>query len=176
MQVRNRRLQGGLHLLLVIVTAAGCTVKEPGNVTSSEAVREVLNGKRSVANAAWWGFDETDATETLQAAINSGAAKVIIPDMGREWIVRPINLAGTQELVFEKGAVVTAKTDEFKGRGESLLTGSGIANLTISGYGAVLRMHKHDYQDTTRYAPAEWRHTLCLLSCTNVKVSGLTLP
>ena len=72
----------------------------PGNTESPEAVKEVLSGKRTVANAAWWGFDEFDATEALQSAINSGAKRVIVPNMTRDWIVRPINLAGDQELIF----------------------------------------------------------------------------
>lgn len=40
-----------------------------------------------VANAKDFGFNETDATGALQAAINSGAQKVFIPNMGKEWIV-----------------------------------------------------------------------------------------
>jgi hypothetical protein len=103
----------------------------PGNTESPEAVKEVLSGKRTVANAAWWGFDEFDATEALQSAINSGAKRVIVPNMTRDWIVRPINLAGDQELVFEDGVVVTAKRGEFKGKGECLLRGVNIRNLTI---------------------------------------------
>ena len=47
-----------------------------GNVKSPQAVREVLAGKRAVANAAWWGFDEEDSTDAIQGAINSGASRL----------------------------------------------------------------------------------------------------
>ena len=43
-------------------------------------MRDVLSGKRTTANAAWWGFDQQDATEGLQAAIHSGAKTVIMPN------------------------------------------------------------------------------------------------
>lgn len=164
----------------------------PGNVKSPEAVAEVLAGKCTQANAAWWGFDETDATDALQAAINSGARRVIVPNMTHDWIVRPITLAGDQELVFEEGVVVTAKREEFKGKGDCLFRGVDIHNLTIRGYGAIWRMQKVDYLSgmhlkalleaigSTKhrddiYEYGEWRHTLALQSCTNVEVLGLTL-
>lgn len=38
-----------------------------------EAIDAVKSGKRRDANAAWWGFDPEDATENLQAALDSGA-------------------------------------------------------------------------------------------------------
>ena len=117
----------------------------PGNVKNPEAVAEVLAGKRTQANAAWWGFDETDATDALQSAIDTGAQRVVVPNMTRDWIVRPITLAGNQELLFEEGTVVTAKREEFKGKGDCLFRGVDIHNLTIRGYGAIRRMQKVDY-------------------------------
>jgi len=54
------------------------------NARNPEAVAAVQSGKLTVANAAWWGFDEEDATEALQAAVNSGARKVIVPNLGQD--------------------------------------------------------------------------------------------
>ena len=140
-----------------------------------EAIAEVKAGKREVANAAWWGFDERDATDALQSAVDSGAAKVIVPYLGtREWIVRPITLASDQELVFEPGVVVSAKRGEFRSGGASLFTAIQKSNITITGYGATWRMWKRDYMGP-RYVKAEWRMGLALLSSTNVKVYGLTI-
>ena len=175
--------------LMLIPRGGHATI--PGNTEDPEAVKEVLSGKRTVANAAWWGFDEFDATEALQSAINSGAKRVIVPNMTRDWIVRPINLAGDQELVFEDGVVVTAKRGEFKGKGECLFRGVNIRNLTIRGYGATWRMQKMDYisgmhlkalreslgSDNAEgtYDYGEWRRTLILQSCADVEVLGLIL-
>ena len=89
-----------------------CFPETPGNVKSPESVREVLEKEITVANAAWWGFDKHDSTDALQSAINSGAKRVIIPNMVDDWIVRPIKLASNQELIFEDGVVVTAKNGE----------------------------------------------------------------
>lgn len=159
----------------------------PGNETNPQAVQDVLEGRRDVANAAWWGFDPDDATDALQAAIRSGARTVIVPDMGREWRVRPIELAGDQELVLEEGVVIAAKRGEYRGKGDSVLSARGLSNLTIRGYGATIRMHKEDYIVGTvlanlgwnrwygPYEKAEWRMCLRIRGCENVDVMGLTL-
>ncbi|MFC1607824.1 right-handed parallel beta-helix repeat-containing protein [Candidatus Latescibacterota bacterium] len=168
----NKRL---LTLVLAVMVTLSCGKRIiPGNVSSPEAIKEVANGTREVANAAWWGFDRTDATKALQAAIDSGARKVIVPNMGADWIVRPITLRGDLEVVFEKGVVVTAKKGEFKGTNDCLFRAVQVENLTLKGYGAILRMQKADYM-TDAYKKAEWRMVLGLYSCNNVKISGLKL-
>ena len=52
-----------------------------GNAANEAAVAEVAASARTEANAAWWGFDPDDATAAVQAAIDSGAARVRNPDM-----------------------------------------------------------------------------------------------
>jgi hypothetical protein len=179
------------NLILLVVTL------QPGvpalasdkleNVKNSQAVEEVRSGKRTVANAAWWGFDEDDSTEALQAAIRSGAKTVVVPHMGMDWVVRPITLVGDLELVFEPGVVVSAKRGEFREGGDCVFSARDISNLTIQGAGAKVKMQKEDYivgivlKDLGMerwfgpYVKAEWRSVLNLRGCTNVKVSGLTL-
>ncbi|MCE2413388.1 hypothetical protein J4G07_05245 [Candidatus Poribacteria bacterium] len=73
-----------------------------------EAIADVRSGKRTVANAAWWGFDPEDATVGLQAAIDSGARRVVVPNTHADWIIQPLKLAGNQKLIFERRTVVTA--------------------------------------------------------------------
>jgi len=158
-----------------IYSACGVEQQEPiGNFKNPAAVKEVLSGKRTVANVAWWGFDEEDSTAALQAAINSGASKVIVPYMGSAWIVRPINLRSNQEVVFEPGVVVVAKKGEFKGRNDCLFSAIGKNNITLCGYGATLGMQKADYMGSD-YQHAEWRHVLLFVGCSDVSVSGLVL-
>ena len=161
-----------LPVFLFAVLSSSCGM--PGNVPSPEAVKEVIEGKREIANAAWWGFDENDATDALQSAINSGVKKLIVPNMGKDWIVRPLKLASNQEIVFEKGTVIMAKKGEFKGRGDCLFSGTNLENITLTGYDATFRMRKKDYQSDA-YEKAEWRMGLGLWSCTNIKIYGLTL-
>ncbi|MCA9229540.1 MAG: right-handed parallel beta-helix repeat-containing protein [Planctomycetales bacterium] len=141
---------------------------------SLEKVEEVLAGNRNDANAAWWGFNPEDATDSIQSAFDSGAKKVIIPYMGKPWIVRPLQLRGNQEVHFEPGVVLLAKRGEYLGRGDSLFTANGAENLSMHGYGATLRMRKTDYM-APPYEKAEWRMGLSLRGCKGVLVEGLRI-
>lgn len=152
-----------------------------------EAIADVESGKRTDANAVWWGFDPEDATEGLQAAIDSGVRRLFVPNMRNDWIIRPIRLASNQEIIFERGTVVSAKRGEYRGKGDSLFTAQDVENLTIRGYGATFRMWKQDYITGLvleqmgwqrwygQYPKAEWRMTFAIRGSKNVNVSGLTL-
>ncbi|MEZ6049444.1 MAG: right-handed parallel beta-helix repeat-containing protein [Planctomycetaceae bacterium] len=141
---------------------------------NQQLVAEVMAGKRDSANAAWWGFDPVDSTELLQAAIDSPVKKLIVPNLGETWIVRPMKLRSNLEVIFEPGTLVMAKRGEFKGGGDSLFTAHSVENLTIRGYGATWRMWKRDYQQPP-YQKAEWRMGLALRGCQNVLVEGLQI-
>jgi hypothetical protein len=142
------------------------------NVKDPQAAEETVAGKRTTANAAWWGFNREDSTEALQAAINSGAKTLIVPFMGEPWIVRPLQLRSQQEIIMEPGVLILAKKGEFQGAGDSLFTAAGQSNLVIRGYGATLRMHKRDYQNSP-YTKAEWRMGIALRGCRHVLLEGL---
>ena len=137
------------------------------------AIADVASGKLKAARASWWGFDPVDATKCLQAAIDSGVPKLVVDHVGKPWVVDPIRLASNQEIVFEEGVEVIAKKGSFKGDSDSLFSAVLKEDLTLRGYGAVLRMHRSDYAKAP-YAKAEWRHVLTILSCRNVRVLGLT--
>ena len=141
----------------------------------SRQLSEVASGKRQSARAEWWGFNETNSTKCLQAAIDSGVKKLVVSNMGKPWIVNPIALASDQEIFLEPGTVIEAIKGGFKGGNDSLFSASRKTNITIIGKGAILRMRKHDYQDKAQYTPAEWRHAINLGSCQNVKLLGLTI-
>ncbi len=119
---------------------------------------------------------QENATEAVQAALDSGAKQVIFDNPGFEYLVKPIQLRSNQEVVFEDGVQVRALPGAFKGRSDSLFTGKGVENVIIRGSGnAVLAMNKSDYQDFKRYRPSEWRNILSLLSCRNITVRHLTM-
>lgn len=141
------------------------------NVT---AINEVINGTRTVANASWWGFDESDATKALQAAIRSKAKKIIVPNMGKPWIVTPLFVESGKEIVFEKGVIIAAKSGSFLGRNDSLFTIANKENVTINGYGAEFVMRKQDYVRAP-YKKAEWRNGITILGSNNIKIYGVKL-
>ncbi|MFA9479405.1 hypothetical protein ACERK3_14035 [Phycisphaerales bacterium AB-hyl4] len=140
----------------------------------AQMIQKVEAGQVDTADASWWGFNEDDATDALQSAINSGAARVIVPDMGTPWMVREtIELASNQTVVFEEGVVVEAKEGRFHDRYDFLFVAVETENLKLEGYGATLRMRKSDYQSDA-YTHSEWRHLLALYSVKDVEIVGLT--
>jgi len=163
----------GMTMGAIVIHAAGQALGASGKV-NAHMVQMVEAGKVQLAVASWWGFDAEDSTDALQAAIDSGVRKLIIDNPGKPWIVRPITLASNQEIVFRKGVEVVAKSGEFKGKTDALFRADDKQNITLNGYGATLRMHRSDYANPP-YEDAEWRHTLSIKSCSNVKVYGLTL-
>lgn len=134
----------------------------------------VKSSEKPVANAAWWGHNDEDATDAVQAAIDSGAPRVIIPFDGKPWIVRPIKLRSNLELLLEPGVLLLAKRGEFRGKNDSLLSITDAENVTIRGYGATLRMWKRDYQREP-YEKAEWRMGIRMHGARNVLIEGLRI-
>lgn len=170
------RSSSSIPILLPVVIGACvqfCAAGAPAGPDPT-AVKEVMEGRRDTANAAWWGFDVADATRALQAAVNSKARRVIVPDMGRPWIVTGIKLAGDQEIVFENGVEVQAKRGAFKDPGSCLFSAREKRNIKLTGPGATLRMWKADYQGAD-YKKAEWRHALAFWSCDGVEITGLAV-
>ncbi len=171
MNHRVQRVLSGMSLAAILSLASLALADGPKN---EDAIREVLEGKRKVAHATWWGYSAEEATGALQAAIDSGAEKVVVEKMPGPWIVNKINLADNQELFFEPGVVVEAKKGAFRGKADSLFTAWNKTKVKLTGYGATLRMHRDDY-DSPDYEKAEWRHVLSFRGCTDVTVLGLTL-
>lgn len=138
------------------------------------AVREVMQGKRADASAAWWGFDSDDSTAILQAALDSKAKRVLIPYMGKPWIVRPLQLKGNQVIDLAPGVVILAKRGEYQSVQDSVFTATDVSNLTIRGYGATIRMWKHDYENPP-YKKGEWRMGVSLRGVRHALIEGLRI-
>ncbi len=161
-------------LILIAGSASRGRAYSISDATRDEkAVQEVLAGKRATANAAWWGFNPMNATAALQAAIRSGAAKVIVPNVGKPWIVDPIFLESNQEIDLEPGVEIQARRGEFLGKTDMLFKLVDKTSVTLNGYGAVLSMHKEDYRKVP-YSIAEWRSCLGIYGGWNIKIYGIT--
>lgn len=127
--------------------------------------------------ASSFGWDAADATAALQAAIDSGAARVVVDRQAGDWFVRPVVLRrSNQEIVIEDGVALRAKKGEFKGIGDRLVTiPAGVSNVVLRGEGkATLAMEKRDYQ-SAGYAHSQWRHAVSIIGARNVAVSNLTI-
>ena len=165
-----RRIATVVALLALVAGTATCQVNQ-------EMIDKVTAGELTEAKASWWGFNEEDATEALQAAINSGVPKLVVENMGKPWIVTPIMLVSDQEIVFEEGCEILARRGEFKGTNDSLFSAKDVQNVTLrgEGEGATFRMWQEDYDNPDLYSKAEWRHCLQLRGASDINVSGLTL-
>jgi len=126
--------------------------------------------------ASSFGYDPLDATKCLQAALNSGAATVVIDGDRGEWCLRQIKLRSNLEIVFGKGVVVRSVPGAFKSKYDMMFRGDDVTNVTIRGEaGANVSMLKRDYLDNKTYAWSEWRHLFAFYDSGRIAVSNLTL-
>ena len=135
-------------------------------------------GTRSSVKASSFGWNAYDATECLQAAVDSGAGKIVIDRQAGDWIVRPIFLRRSgQEIVVADCVTVRAKKGEFKGVNDCLFTiPGGVSGLVLRGEGkAVLAMNKKDYHDSDEYPFSEWRNAISIRGGRDITVKDLTI-
>ena len=138
--------------------------------------KERFAGEGTV-RASSFGWNATNATGCLQAAIDSGAKQVLIDRQAGDWIVEPIFLrVSGQEVVLADGVTVRALKGGFKGRSDCLFRISGRnRNVTLRGEGAAtLVMNKRDYQDASQYVDSQWRHAVSVAG-SHTTVSNLTI-
>jgi hypothetical protein len=128
-------------------------------------------------------FDATDATDCLQAALDSNITTGITVHLSADngpWVVRPLWIRRSNLIVsLAPGVVLLAKPGAFRGTGDVLLSISGASNVTILGQPAspagwdpaapwmatempTLRMQQADYMNASRYTRAEWRHGVAI--------------
>ncbi len=177
------RLGAALALLVC------CTGSPQRAVSATGPDGSLLHGHRCVvdgrATASCFGSNETDATEILQAALSSNVSNLLIDDIGRPWIVRPLFLSQVTDMVieFQPRVHILARQDWFHGSQDSLLRITQATNLTINGNGALLQMRRDDYAQPPRgtcptcsnYSKAEWRCGIWLQQSDGVTLRGLTV-
>jgi parallel beta-helix repeat protein len=149
---------------------------DPDTNNQIQAGDLALITKPDTVDASTFGYDSTDATNALQAAINSGARVVNVPNMGTDWIVTPITLVSNQQINFASGVNVVAKRGypNFQDIHSSLFNGSGLTNVKLVGDNTTFQMWKGDYA-AVPYTTGEWRHGINLQGCSNVTISGITV-
>lgn len=122
-------------------------------------------------NAADYGYTTADATDALQNAIDTGQ-NVYVPYLGTDWIIRPVFLRqNNQTIKFEKGVNVVAKRGSFHGTWDCLFIGQAQHDITLSGYGASLKMWKEDYIGPD-YTFSEHRMAIRIDGSSNITIEG----
>ena len=145
---------------------------------TAQAVRTADAASRAgTVVASTFGWNAADSTAALQAAIDSGARRVVIDRQAGDWIVTPVFLRrSNQEVVVADGVTVRAKKGAFKARSACLFTIHNATNVLLRGEGtATLAMNKKDYQNPKDYVSSEWRHTVSIVGGSDITVRDLTL-
>ena len=149
--------------------------KAPGRTADSGKVQAALRGELEVVNVAWWGFDPEDATEAFQAAIDTHAPFVVVPNMGQPWVLsETVQLVGNQTVLLEEGVEIRARRGAFRHPEECLFSVANLDHLTFIGYGATIGMWRSDYQ-SAEYLPSEFRHIFWMAGVRDVELRGLVL-
>lgn len=161
-----------LAVALAATAAAGCCDVGPDRVRQEA-------GSVSTVRASSFGYDPVDSTRFLQAALDSGAKKVVVDRQAGDWITRPLFITNSNiEVVLEDGVTIRAKRGEFYGRNDCLIDINRMAHdVILRGEGrATLRMNKSDYLDPKQKYPfAEWRMGVNICRAKNVAVRNLTI-
>ena len=118
-----------------------------------------------------FGYDEEDSTRFLQAAIDSGAKKVVVD--ARHWVTQPLRGRSNQEIFFEDGAVVEAKKDAYLGKNDCVFVFPGCSNVVIGGKGTI-RMCRDDYFKPP-YPTSDGRHGICFRGASHARAWGLRI-
>lgn len=142
-----------------------------GGNGSSPKTKSSGNYPSNAVFASSFGYNSSDATDALEAALRSGNSFVVVDKQRSDWIIRPLNLFDLKDItiVFEPGVVLRAKSGAFRKSNDQLLQLFRARNVTIEGYGATFKMNKNEYNSD------EHRHGLAINKCNNVTVRGLTI-
>jgi len=125
-------------------------------------------------DASTFGYNTTDATAALQAAIDTGS-NVWVPNMGSDWNVSPIFLTQSNQTIhFDEGVVIAAKEGEFLGANDYLFSNVTRENVRLEGYGATFRMRQQDYL-APPYPAAEFRFGIASIGANGFEIVGLTI-
>ncbi len=163
-------------LLCAGIVAAGTV--EAASVVQSRSDRPCA-GLDVITVSSCFGYSETDNTEFLQAAIDTGAKKIVISNLGpgkNRWIAQTLQLRRPNQTIFlEDGVILEAMRGAFKSTRYGFLMGQHrLPGLTLSGYGATVKMWREDYANKSLYNHSEDRHAFQCVSCADLTVMGLT--
>ena len=131
---------------------------------------------RDIVKVSDFGFAPEDSTRFLQAALDSGAKKVVVDRQASPWITKPLFCRSGQEVFFEEGVEVVAKRGEFRAKDDCLFMLNCLHDVRLvgGGKGATLRMWREDYLKPP-YETAEWRHCVAIHGSCRVTLENLAL-
>lgn len=124
-----------------------------------------------------FGFDSADSTRFFEAALASGAGRIIVDRQATDWITGPISVKRSNlEIVLEDGVTVRALEGSYISVRDRVFGIYSVSNVVLRGEGtAGIIMRKADYADPTKYEKGEQRGCTVVHSSQNCVISNLFL-
>lgn len=140
-------------------------------IVLSVAILHAVNGQSKTIKASDYGFNKNNATFAFQKAMTSSYDTIIIDFQGTPWKVAPSWFTGLKNktIIFEPGVVLQQKAGLYADKLAMLFRLERCENISIYGYGATFRMNKEEL----RQYGGEFRISMALYDCTNIKIKGL---
>ena len=114
--------------------AAAYAAGQAAAARDERAIQALQSGKRTTANAAWWGFAAEDSTAALQSAIDSGATTVFLPGSYR--ISTPVVIRGKVRRIIGTGGLISYGKDGHEGR-DFILADGDSPKVLIEHFAAI---------------------------------------
>jgi Secretion system C-terminal sorting domain/Right handed beta helix region len=129
----------------------------------------------SSINASSFGYNPTNATAAIIAAIESQNDTIVVDLQSGDWNVGPLFFYEIQNktIIFEAGVKLKAIIGTFNNPNSCLLEFANCQNITVIGYSAEFRMNKSEY--VALNDASEFRHCLSYYNCSGIIVKGLSL-
>lgn len=174
MKVVTTLIVSGLGLAVILPVTAAAQAQPPAGKAAATVAAAAATAPEVISLADHKDV-HTDPTKALTEVLNSNAKKVIIPDLGKPYVVSPILVRnGDKEIVFEPGAVIAAQPGAYKDKMASLIRFENVQNVAIHGNGATLRMNREEYRQPD-HERSEHRHGLNIAGSENILVEDLNI-
>jgi hypothetical protein len=110
---------GGIGRISTGASASASAIHHAAKVPLTSAAACVVDGRATAScfGGGPHGVSSTDATSVLQSALSSNASYLLIDDISKPWVVRPLFLSLATDMVVELQPAVhiLAKQNEFHG-------------------------------------------------------------
>jgi len=127
--------------------------------------------------ASRFGFDRKDATECLQAALDSGAKTVIIDNTGSEWLSRQLKInRDNLTVIFDEGVKVRALPGAFPNKPDAFFVVVRRKGVSFIGKkGSLVTMNKEEYRKIDSRFQGGHRHAFRCMDCDGITFRGMTI-
>lgn len=123
-----------------------------------------------------FGWNENDATECLQKALDSGATTIIVDKMPSHWRIKGVKVGSNKSIIFEDGVKILAERENAeKNLRKALFNLHKSENVFIEGRGQVYVGVHETAAERNRYVKDYGADAFVLLMARNVVIRNLTI-